>query len=201
MVVPNHDPREQGGVLQVWLGLGRGDRDAALVQLALMEVKNVLGDGVKKIVGHQHQRVGEGALVQERGGVQQPERLGLAGVEMGEIEDAALDKGLELGVAAPKVYRGADEIGHNVFEWQAAQPGLIQQAQELFEEVEGEAPRAGAQLDQVKRLGGVDRRGGVRFQTIPQESQNHPGVGIGDEGIAGDVVRPPPGARPRCSGF
>ncbi len=71
------------------------------MQLVLFEGENVLGEAVEEVVGEDDEGVFEGGVGLV--GKVEVEGLVLLGVEVGDVEDALLEVGLQEGVGAPVV--------------------------------------------------------------------------------------------------
>lgn len=71
------------------------------MELMLGEGENVLGEAVKEVVGEDDEGIFEGAVGLV--GEVEVEGLVLLGVEVGDVQDALLEVGLQEGVGAPVV--------------------------------------------------------------------------------------------------
>lgn len=146
---------EQRGVVGVGGGVGGGDGDEALEQLAPADDEGVLRDAVEEVVGDHDQAAGERPGAESRAGDVEAQVPVVLDVEAGEVEDAALDEGPQLRVRAPVLDVAGGEVGHDVAQ---REPGAAQQLGEAPEEQVGEAARSGAEFDDVERPPSIVRR-------------------------------------------
>lgn len=113
------------------------------------------------------------------------QRLGAAGVEEGEIEQALIDQRRQLLVTAPEFERLFGVVGHHVTETDIGQRRRRVQFQKVGQEVIGKPTAAGTQFDDVQRLGRVD----AASDQVAKHTHHLSGAAARHERIGSHVVR------------
>ena len=145
--------------------------------------EKVLGNGIKEAVGNDDHRLGKRGGSEGATGIGQGQRTASLHIEVGDIEPAQAEIGLQAGMLSPK-----GQIGFAVFAEHIAERGQWEGAVfvillKVFEKMVAETAVAGAQFHEIHCLCMLPQQG-----QIAQKSQHQLGIGFAHHRIAGDVV-------------
>ena len=153
------------------------------MNLTVIDVVEVLGNAIKKIIGDDNQGMIKGLNCEGFTAVLESELVGVVDVEASCIENTLLEEGLELGMAVPGVEVGLGEVGEDIAEIGDGELVLLTKLGEVGKEMEGEATRTSAEFAKVEGLG----TGEMLVLILPAGEDNFC-VGDRNGGITGNIV-------------
>ncbi len=103
---------------------------------------------------------------------------------MGEVEHAGVDERPQARMVAPELNNRGGRVGHDVHEALVGIGDAREQRRERLQEAISEAARSGAQLDEIDRLGRVQRG-----RDVAPEAEHDARVRPGDDRGRGDPLR------------
>ena len=115
--------------------------------------------------------------------VLEAELVGVVDVEAGDIEDTLLEKGTELGMAAPGVEVGLGEVSEDIVKAGEGKLVLLAELGEVGEKLKGKAPGACAEFTQVEGLGAGEMLG-----LILPVGEDYFSIGRGNGGVTSNVM-------------
>jgi hypothetical protein len=186
-------PRQDLRVLDVRLRLGGGQGHQTRMEPAGSQQEGVLWEAAEDVVGHDGERIAQGAGREDLARVEQPDLAVGAGIVDGEVDGPRVDERPQRGVRAQPVERGASEVGEHVADPDLLERRAPQQVEQPLDEEIPEPPRSATQLYHVDRMSTVERREGAggrgrRGGAVAEPAERHPCIGACNPGIAADVV-------------